>query len=65
MRLHPGEERCQIRIGNVVRPPRDQVLELQRAAKSEHTQHIEREHLELLALEHLEDVRDSDLAIEV
>jgi hypothetical protein len=41
------------------------VLELQRAAKREHAQHIEREPLELLALEQLEDVRDSALAIEV
>jgi hypothetical protein len=41
------------------------VLELQRAANSEHAQHIEREPLELLALEQLEDVRDSALAIEV
>jgi hypothetical protein len=41
------------------------VLELQRAAKSEHAQYIEREPIELLALEQLEDVRDSVLAIEV
>jgi hypothetical protein len=41
------------------------MLELQRAAKSEHAQHIERETTELLALEQLEDVRNRVLAIEV